>query len=137
MRDLLSMVSSAIIILFCFSLLLVSGAPGADNDEVDSNVSRAIGIESEHPVTPQTILFTKIQSVKVRKGILIFVTFENNSIKEYYFQIRDKNVIFVRDEDSEMPLESIKFTDRGCHTLMVTIPKSLEIDLVEEMAGVF
>ncbi|MCH9655614.1 MAG: hypothetical protein K0U86_06580 [Planctomycetes bacterium] len=135
MRDLLITTLSILIILFCISLLVVSGESESNTNEMLDDAKTVPGAQRDTLMTPKTILFTKIQSVKIRKGILIFVTFENLKLKSHYFQIRDKNVIIVRNNDSDMPLYSIKFTDNGCNTLVVTISDTLDIDLLEEMSA--
>ncbi len=133
MRNLLSNISSLIVILFCVSILIVSEDSGPDTNEMIDDTKNIPGAQSERSMTPRTMIFKRVQSVKISKGVLIFTTFENKKFKSHYFKIRDKNVIFVRDEDSDMPVYSIKFTDSGCNALVVTIPNSLKIDLLEQM----
>ncbi len=135
MRDLLTTISSIIVILFCLSLLIVSGETGeADSQEAKQISTRSMSSKSEESPVPRTTLYQKVQSVKFKNGVLIFVTLDQGGLKEHYFQIRDKNVVLCSNSDRDMPINSIKFTDDGSSTLQVTIPPAFEVDLLEAMS---
>ncbi len=131
MRDLLTTMSSMIIILFCLSLLFVGGENETDADQKVNRIHQNAGDLRGSQSVNDSLVFHRVQSVKLEEGILRFVTFKDEKIKEHYFPIGDKNVVFSRESDSDMPLHSIKFVDRGRNTLVLTIPPSLEIDMME------
>lgn len=132
MRDLLTTISSMIVILFCLSVLLMSGE--TDSEEPLDNTNQLASQQSNQPSTLRTTLFKKVQSVKLEHGVLMFVTFEKTGLKEHYFPIRDKNVVLVNSMTGDMPPNTIKF-DYVASTLMVTIPKMFEIDLMESLTS--
>lgn len=135
MRDMLTTISSIIVILFCLSLLIVSGETGeADGREAKQIESRSVSSQSENTPVSKTTLYQKVQSVKFKNGVLIFVTLEQGGLKQHYFQIRDKNVVLCSNTNRDMPINSIKFTDDGSSTLQITIPPAFEVDLLEAMS---
>tara|TARA_R110002111_G_scaffold247140_5_gene310241 strand:+ start:53606 stop:54019 length:414 start_codon:yes stop_codon:yes gene_type:complete len=137
LKDLLTTTSSTLIILFCFSLFFLGEEPGSDR-EGPALISHHIKNHKSgtHPLA-KTTLFQKVQSVRLKKGVLMFVTSDEEGLKEHFFLIRDKNVVLIKKKASDMPLNSIKFEDDGHNTLLVTIPNSFEIDLLEEMTSLY
>lgn len=135
MKDMLTTFSSVIIILFCFSLFYLG-------DEVETNQETSAAAKDQtasfqhgqHPLAKTTV-FTRVQSVKLKKGILMFVTADPDGLKEHFFLIRDKNVILAKKPAIGMPRNSIKFDDDGHNTLLVTIPDSFDIDLLTAMSS--
>ncbi|MCH9653914.1 MAG: hypothetical protein K0U86_13110 [Planctomycetes bacterium] len=134
MKDLLTSTSSIIVILFCFSLLLLDEVPETVSVEPTHMTDHSAGFKSGMYPKARTTLFSRIQSVKVRNGVLMFVSLEPDGLQEHYFLIRDKNVILIKKTNSVMPADSIKFEDDGRSTMLVTISASLDIDLLEEMS---
>lgn len=137
MKDMLTTTASIVIILFCFSLLFLVEDPGASREDPALISHRIASHQSgTHPFA-KTTLFQKVQSVRLEKGVLMFVTSSEEGLAEHFFLIRDKNVILIKKKDSEMPLNSIKFEDDGHNTLLVTIPNSFDIDLLKEMSTLY
>lgn len=133
MRDILTTVSSIIVILFCLSLLFVSEEIETDQQYKEEITNQNASYQNSQPPDNKSIVFNRVQSVELEHGILKFATFENEKFKQHFFKIRDKNVIFTRETDSGMPLHSIKFVDSGCNTLLVTIPPSFEVDIMKDL----
>ncbi|WP_144984568.1 hypothetical protein [Gimesia aquarii] len=135
MKDMLTTFSSIIIILFCFSLFYVS-------DEAETNKEKSAALREhnarfqhgQHPLA-KTKMFTRVQSVSLKKGILMFVTSDPDGLNEHFFLLRDKNVILAKKPAIGMPRNSIKFEDDGHNTLVVTIPDSFDIDLLTAMSS--
>lgn len=133
MRDMLTTISSMIVILFCLSLFFVGGEVESGLEQKEDRTDQYVRNQSGRQSVNDSLIFKRVQSVKLEQGVLKFVTLENEKLKEHYFQINGKNVIFTRDAESDMPLHSIKFSDKGSDTLLVTIPPSLEIDIMESL----
>lgn len=138
MKDMLTTTSSIIIILFCCSLLFLSDDAATSQEEPGMLTNRNA---SEYRKTPhplaKTTLFKRVQSVRMQKGVLMFVTSDQEGLKEHYFLIRDKNVILIKEKAVDMPHNSIKFEDDGYNTLRVTIPDRFKINLMEEMTSIY
>ncbi len=96
MRDMLTTISSMILIVFCFSLLMVSEETESVPGESETAANQLPGYRSGQRPVNNFFLFKKVQSVRLKKGVLIFVTMENEGLKEHYFQIRNKNVVVVK-----------------------------------------
>ena len=135
MKDLLTTAASLIIILFCFSLLFQSEGMENVPEEAAQLAMHNSEIQSGFSPPVKSTLFNRVQSVKVRKGVLMFANLEQGKLKEHYFLIRDKNVILTKEPDGNMPHHTIKFEDDGKSAMRVTISTSLDIDLLEEMAS--
>ena len=133
MKDFLTSTSSIIVILFCFSLLLLDEVPGTISEEPKHVTDQSAEFKSGVYPIARTTLFTRVQSVKLQKGVLMFVSLDPDGLKEHYFLIRDKNVVLIKKSNSDMPLNSIRFEDDGHSTMRVTIPDTFDIDLLEEM----
>ncbi|WP_145230395.1 hypothetical protein [Gimesia algae] len=135
MKDLLTTASSIIIILFCISLFFLSEGNQAGDRELLTN-DHAEFQSAKHP-RAKTTLFSRVQSVKLKKGVLMFVTICEDGLKEHFFLIRDKNVVLIKKNAGDMPGNSIKFDDDGHNTLLVTIPNTFDIDLMDAMTTPF
>lgn len=131
MKDLLTNTAAVIVILFCFSLLLVDDVPGNSAGKAVPSVESRSREKSEATTT----LFNKVQSVKVQKGVLMFETLEEDQLQEHFFLLRDKNVILIKKVLSEIPVDIIKFEDYGHATMLVTIPATFDIDLYEDLSA--
>ncbi|WP_417385808.1 hypothetical protein [Gimesia sp.] len=136
MKDLLTTASSIIIILFCVSLLLFSEGHQSTSGDLEVLASNAETQAGKHPHA-RTTMFTRVQSVKLKKGVLMFVTMCDDGLKEHYFLIRDKNVVLIKKNAGDMPGNAIKFDDDGYNTLLVTIPNTFDIDLMDAMTTPF
>lgn len=138
MKDMLTTTSSLIVILFCLSVLFLSDETHPDADGVVELPSRnnALDASTKHPLA-KTTYFNRVQSVRFKKGVLIFVTSGSEGLEEHFFLIRDKNVILVKASSGNMPVNSIKFDDDGHNTLVVTIPNTFDVDLLKEMTAQF
>ncbi len=87
MRELITTASSLIIILCCLCSFLVTEEPEASHD-VPERISNLNGelLQSEK-VGVKTILFKKVQSVKIKNGVLIFVTLQDEGgLREHIFK---------------------------------------------------
>lgn len=135
MKDLLTTASSIIIILFCVSLLFLSERNQFGDMELLTN-EHAESQTAKHP-RAKTTLFSRVQSVKLKKGVLMFVTIGVDGLEEHFFLIRDKNVVLIKKNSGDMPGNSIKFDDDGHNTLLVTIPNTFDIDLMDAMTAAF
>ncbi|QDU51679.1 hypothetical protein [Gimesia panareensis] len=138
MKDMLTTTSSLIVILFCLSILFLSDNRYSDSEVVQElpNRHNALSADTKHP-RASTTMFRRVQSVRVKKGVLIFVTSCEEGLKEHYFLIRDKHVILVKSSTGEMPHNTLKFDDDGHNTLLVTIPHTFDVDLMKEMTAQF
>lgn len=140
MKDMLTTTSSLIVILFCLSVLFLTDeapAPTVTDAVMEPpNPHNALNASTKHPLA-KTTYFYRVQSVRYRKGVLIFVTSDQEGLKEHFFLIRNKNVILVRASSTSMPRKSLKFEDDGHNTLLVTIPKTFDVDLMQEMTAQF
>lgn len=138
MKDMLTTSSSIIIILFCCSLLFLSDEAVTFQNEAEfiTNRNAKDYQKTTHPLA-KTTLFNRVQSVRIQKGVLMFVTSDQEGLKEHYFLIRDKNVILIKEKAADMPHNSIKFEDDGYNTLRVTIPDRFNINLMEEMTSIY
>ncbi|QDT43127.1 hypothetical protein Pan241w_32250 [Gimesia alba] len=134
MRDLLTTVASIIVILFCLSLLMVSGEADLEQEEVVSNARQLASYRTEQLPVSRSTVFRKVQSVELENGVLMFTTIEKEGLKEHYFLIRDKNVVLVNNKTSSMPYNTIRF-DSKANTLLVTIPTAFEIDMMESLTA--
>ncbi|WP_339726821.1 hypothetical protein [uncultured Gimesia sp.] len=136
MKDLLTTTSSVIVILFCISILfLVDNEETALQEQDLEMISAHNGkefLKAPHPLA-KTTLFHRVQSVRLKEGVLIFVTADQDGLKEHFFVIRDKNVILVKKDAGDMPPNSIKFASDGHGTLMVTIPNTFELDPMQDL----
>ncbi|WP_298868652.1 hypothetical protein [uncultured Gimesia sp.] len=135
MKDLLTTAASIIIILFCFSLLFLSEREGTHPVATAQLTNPNTEVQNGHAPPVKSTLFTRVQSVKVQKGVLMFVTIEHEKLQEHYFLIRDKNVILVKTSRSDMPSQSIKFEDAGNGTMRVMISDTIDIDLMKELTA--
>ncbi len=135
MKDLLTTAASIIVILFCISLLFLSEGEESYSEESAPTTNQNAVVQSGFAPAAQTTLFTRVQSVKVRHGVLMFAAIEEGNVKEYYFLLRDKNVILIKESNSEMPVNSILFKKEEDGTMRVIIPDTLDIDLMQELAG--
>ncbi|MCA9016571.1 MAG: hypothetical protein KDA77_14660 [Planctomycetaceae bacterium] len=138
MREMLTTISSIIVILFCCSVLFLGeGArdylPEPEAEPISSHNAKELN-KVPHPLA-KTTLFHRVQSVRLHKGVLMFVTADQEGLKEHFFLIRDKNVILVKKDAGDMPPNSIKFDDDGHNTLLVTIPNTFEIDVLRELTS--
>tara|TARA_R110000850_G_scaffold121676_2_gene239571 strand:+ start:20743 stop:21195 length:453 start_codon:yes stop_codon:yes gene_type:complete len=136
-KDLLTTASSIIIILFCVSLFFLSeGNRSESGGPALLNKDSAEIQAGKHP-RAKTTLFSRVQSVKLKKGVLMFVSIGEDGLREHFFLIRDKNVVLVKKNAGDMPGNSIKFDDDGYNTLLVTIPNTFDIDLMDAMTTSF
>ena len=136
MREFVTTISSLIIIVCCFCSFLPSEESDVDQSRQDQ-FSGASGkfIQDDKPVS-RSKLFKKVQAVKMKQGVLMFVTLEEEGgLREHYFQIRDRNVILCNLGDAKMPLDSIKFEEDGANTIIVTIPPMYDVDLLEALTS--
>lgn len=129
MKDLLSTTSSLFIILFSLSLLFLTEEPNVESGEQ----KKTIATQRKHPPENKTTTFGRVQSVTVRDGVLIFVAFEKDGLKEYYFSLRGKNVILCQSPTSQMPPKSIQFEESDTGSLRITLSASLDINLEKEL----
>jgi len=137
LKDLLTTASSVIIILFCLSLFFLGEGTGTNPENPDLITTQSAKYRSGiHPLA-KTTLFKRVQSVRLKKGVLMFVTANEEGLQEHFFLIRDKNVVLIKKKATDMPQNSIKFEDDGHNTLLVTIPSSFDIDLLEAMTSIF
>ncbi|MDF1745584.1 MAG: hypothetical protein P1V19_17930 [Gimesia sp.] len=135
MKDLLTTVASIIIILFCFSLLFLCEREGAHPVKAAQLTNPNTEVLKGQAPPVKSTLFTRVQSAKVKKGVLMFVTIDHEKLQEHYFLIRDKNVILLKSSRSDMPSKSIKFEDAGNGTMRVTISDTIDIDLMKELTA--
>lgn len=134
MRDLLTTVASIIIILFCFSLLIVNGESFSEQGQRRTNSNSLAGYRAEELPVSRSTIFRKVQSAKLENGVLMFTTIEKEGLKEHYFLIRDKNVVLVNNKTSSMPYNTIRF-DSKANTLLITIPTTFKIDMMESLTA--
>lgn len=137
MKDLLTTASSIIIILFCISLFFLSEGNRSDSGDRELLTNDHAEYQSAKHPRAKTTLFSRVQSVKLKKGVLMFVTMGEDGLREHFFLIRDKNVVLVKKNAGDMPGNSIKFDDDGHNTLLVTIPNTFDIDLMDAMTTPF
>lgn len=135
MKDLLTTAASVIVILFCISILFLSEGEESYSEESAPTIKPNTVVQSGYAPPAQTTLFTRVQSVKVRQGVLMFAAIEEGNLKEYYFLLRDKNVILIKESNSEMPVNSILFKKEDNGAMRVIIPDTFNIDLMQELAG--
>lgn len=139
MKDTLTSISSIIVILFCISaLFLVDIEESSLQEQETETISARNGrdyLKPRHPLA-KTTLFHRVQSVRVDKGVLVFVTADQTGLKEHFLVLRDKNVILIKKDAGDMPHNSIKFDDDGHSTLKVTIPNAFDIDLLHELTSI-
>ncbi|WP_417382870.1 hypothetical protein [Gimesia sp.] len=129
MRDFLSTISSIFVILFSLSLLFLTDEP-----DVESGAQKkTFATHLKHPPANKTMIFNKVQGVKVRDGVLVFVTLEEGGLKDYYFSLRGKNVILCQSPNSQMPLKSIEFEESSLNGLRITLSAGLDINLQETL----
>ena len=136
MRELITMISSLIIILCCLSSFLVTEEPEASHGVPERISSLNGGTLHSQKVGEKSRLFKKVQSVEIKNGVLIFVTLQDEGgLREHYFQIRNKNIILCNHGDATMPHNSIKFEMDDSNTTVVTIPPAYEVDYIEAMTS--
>ncbi|QDT91777.1 hypothetical protein [Gimesia algae] len=136
MREMITTISSLIIIACCFCSFLASEEPDAGQN-ISGQISdlKVNSPQNEKPFSSSK-LFKKVQAVELKDGVLVFVTIqEEGGLREHYFQVRNKNVILCNRGDVNMPLNSIKFEDDGSNTIIITIPPRYEVDLMEAMTS--
>ena len=134
MRELLTTVASIMVILFCLSLLIVSGEAEQEKEEVSTNTNQLASYQTEQLPVNRSTVFRKVQSVELENGVLMFTTIEKEGLKEHYFLIRDKNVVLVNNKSSSMPYNTIRF-DSKANTLLVTIPTTFEVNMMESLTA--
>ncbi|WP_339734302.1 hypothetical protein [uncultured Gimesia sp.] len=134
MRDLLTTIASIIVILFCLSLLIVSGETQSKEEEVITNANQLGLNQGSLPRVSQSTIFKKVQTVKLKQGVLMFITIGKEGLKEHFLVLRDKNVVLVNSKSSSMPYNTIRF-DYNANTLLVTIPSAFEIDMLESLTA--
>ena len=135
MKDMLTTSSSIIIILFCCSLLFLSDEAVTFQNEAEfiTNRNAKDYQKTTHPLA-KTTLFNRVQSVRIQKGVLMFVTSDQEGLKEHYFLIHDKNVVLINSMTGDLPQDTIRF-DYDCSTLLVTIPAVFNIDIMESLTS--
>jgi hypothetical protein len=136
MKDLLTTTSSIIVILFCCCVLFLGDDADQHLSEPDPEMITARNhkkfLKARHPLA-KTTLFRRVQSVRLKDGVLMFVTADQNGLKEHFFIIRDKNVILVKKDADDMPPDSIKFDADGHGGIQVTIPNTFELDPLQDL----
>lgn len=137
MKDLLTTASSIIIILFCVSLLFLGETRPSESGGRELLTNDSAEFQAAKHPHASTILFSRVQSVRLKKGVLMFVSLDEDGLKEHFFLIRDKNVVLIKKNAGDMPPNSIKFDDDGYNTLLVTIPNTFDIDLLDAMTATF
>ena len=134
MKDLLTTVASAIVIVFCVSVLFLSEEADPIEEEAEM-LTHKNAAELNQPPFPlaKTTLYHRVQSVRVVKGVLHFVTADKEGLKDHYFLLRDKNVILVQEDAVHIPHNAIQFEDDGYHTIKVTIPTTFGLNLMHDL----
>lgn len=130
MRDLLTTVASMIVILFFLSMLLM-GEERFEKRTANPSSKTRLDQEQNKPAQ-QAHTFHKVQSVKLERDVLKFVTLEQEGLKEHYFLIRDKNVILVNHPAGKMSINTLRFEIEG-NLMRITIPPAYEIDFMESL----
>lgn len=132
MKELLTTVSSLLVILFSLSVLFLA----EESETLPDAPSEQITSLSNRPPQKKTMIFHRVQGVKVKNGILIFITLEKEGLKDHYFSLRGKNVFLSQSPTSVMPINSIQFEEEGENSLRITFSPNLEIDLMEELTAI-
>lgn len=129
MKEILTMISSLLVILFSLSVLFLADDTSA---EPESSSVTIPDLASRPPQT-ETVLFKRVMGVRVHQGVLIFVTREQEGLKDHYFPLRGKNVFLCRPTSSRLPADSIQFASEGLNGLRITFSPTLKIDLQEQL----
>ncbi|QDU50792.1 hypothetical protein [Gimesia panareensis] len=132
MKELLTTVSSLLVILFSLSVLFLA----EESETIPDAPSEQITSLSSRPPQKKTVIFNRVQGVKVKHGILIFITLEKEGLKDHYFSLRGKNVFLSQAPTSVMPINSIQFEEEGENSLRITFSPNLDIDLMEELTAI-
>ena len=131
MKDLLTTISSIFVILFSLSVLFLAEPTDAKT---------GVATEQEHDISDQplgkpSLLFTRVQGAKIKNGVLIFMTLEEDGLKDHYFPLRGRNVVLSQTPDKQLPVSSIQFTEETENCLRINISPSIQINLLEELTA--
>ncbi|QDT88582.1 hypothetical protein [Gimesia algae] len=129
MKDYLSTISSIFVILFSLSVLFLADGPDVQSGEQKQTLTAPLNQIPQK----KTMLFNKIQGVRVRDGVLIFVTLGRDGLKDHYYSLRGKHVILCKSPSSQMPFKSIEFQESSLNSLQITLSADLDIDLKESL----
>lgn len=133
MKELLTTISSLLVILFSLSVLFLAED---ESETIPEAPSEQMASLSHRPPQKKTVIFNRVQGVKVKNGILIFITLEKEGLKDHYFSLRGKNVFLSQASTAVMPINSIQFEEEGENSLRITFSPNLDIDLMEELTAI-